>query len=482
MSRRLPAVAVAMLVATPAFAQQAVTPSSSTSQAPVPQATAPQPINVSTNFLSRFFQAYMDGFNPPATDQAPAPRRGFPQPISSPPFPFGDYQYGGSPTIGVAQPNPTSYPLMTALYGGPGGQALKDSHIQIYGWIEPGVNISTNHHTNSPAGYDYVPNSVQMDQIATYIERVPDEVQTDHIDWGFRLANLWGTDYRYTTMNGLLSQQLLKHNQMYGDDPAMFYGDLYIPWVAQGMNIRAGRYISVPGIEAQLAPNNYFFSHSLLYTFDPFTDIGLLSTVKLNNNWTIQFGIQAGHDTMLGTSSAQPSGVACVSYTTSSNNDNIYACANGINGGNYAYNNQQHYDVTWYHRFNDRLHMSTEAYYMFQNNVPTVPTITGTLGAQCKTGTKCTAPVYAALNYFMYEISPTDTIGFRNEIFDDAEGARTGFKTTYSEHTVSWTHWLSTAMMVRPEVRFEHSYQRNAYDGGRTNSALTLASDMIIYY
>src|ERR1700732_4059897 len=126
MSRRLPAVAVAMLVATPAFAQQAVTPSSSTSQAPVPQATATQPINMgNTNFLSRFFQAYMDGFNaPPATNQAPAPRRGLPQPIDSPPFPFGDYQYGGSSIIGVSTPNPMSTPLMTALYGGPGGQAL----------------------------------------------------------------------------------------------------------------------------------------------------------------------------------------------------------------------------------------------------------------------------------------------------------------------------------------------------------------------
>ena len=34
------------------------------------------------------------------------------------------------------------------------------------------------------------------------------------------------------------------------------------------MDIRVGRYISLPDIEAQLAPNNYTYSHSLLYTFD----------------------------------------------------------------------------------------------------------------------------------------------------------------------------------------------------------------------
>jgi hypothetical protein len=40
--------------------------------------------------------------------------------------------------------------------------------------------------------------------------RVPETVQTDHIDWDFRLANLYGTDYKYTFSNKLLSQQYLR--------------------------------------------------------------------------------------------------------------------------------------------------------------------------------------------------------------------------------------------------------------------------------
>jgi hypothetical protein len=62
------------------------------------------------------------------------------------------------------------------------------------------------------------------------------------------------------------------------------------------MNIRLGRFISVPGIEAQLAPNNYIFSHSLLYAIDPFTDTGLIATVKVNDQWLVQLGITDGHD------------------------------------------------------------------------------------------------------------------------------------------------------------------------------------------
>jgi hypothetical protein len=50
---------------------------------------------------------------------------------------------------------------------------------------------------------------------------------------GFRVDALYGHDYRFTTMNGLFSNQLLVINQRYGYDmPMMMYGDIYIPWVA----------------------------------------------------------------------------------------------------------------------------------------------------------------------------------------------------------------------------------------------------------
>ena len=79
------------------------------------------------------------------------------------------------------------------------------------------------------------------------------------------MSALYGLDYRFTTAKGILSQQLLSRNQENGFDVPMAYFDLYVPQVAKGMDIRVGRYISLPDIEAQLAPNNYTYSHSLLY-------------------------------------------------------------------------------------------------------------------------------------------------------------------------------------------------------------------------
>jgi len=80
-------------------------------------------------------------------------------------------------------------------------------------WLgDIGMNVSTSHdgvYANAPAAYPQVANSFVLDQATFYIERVPDTTQTDHFDWGFRLTNLYGFDYRFTTASGYFSQQLL---------------------------------------------------------------------------------------------------------------------------------------------------------------------------------------------------------------------------------------------------------------------------------
>jgi hypothetical protein len=443
--------------------------------------------------FGRLAQVYVDGFNPPPTagdSGASGPAyRGLPAPLDSPPFPSADYPLGGSPVIGA----PYTYvpPLMQAIYDGPNGDAIKASRVQVYGWVQPSFNASTSRHSNYPVTYDVYPNRLQLDQAVVYIERVPDSVQTDHVDWGFRIANLYGENYRFTTMNGVLSDQLLKNNHRAGYDPVMAYGDLYIPQVAEGMNVRLGRFISVPDIEAQLAPNNYMYTHSLLYSIDPYTDIGMMTTTKLNDQWMYQIGVTAGHDTAPWTTSAQASLTTCLRWTSKDNNDSLYPCVNGINGGDYAYNNLQMFVNTWSHRFNDRWHMETEAWYMYQNKVPNLNNpdapalIVGANGAFCKPGqTTCFAPEYAAVNYLQYKLSDynKDYISLRNDMLNDERGQRTGYATVYTESTLAYVRYLSDQVLVRPELRFDHSYARAAYDGGTSRNQATFATDMIINF
>jgi hypothetical protein len=449
-----------------------------------PLPDAPKPADVHRkNFFVRLADFYREDWRPvpsptPVAATPTPPRRGLPSPLDSPPFPNSDWSYGGSPVIG--EPDTNTYPLMTALDQDRG-------RTKIYGWIAPSLNFGSSSRSNAPEANDVYPNRLELDQFVVYAERLPDSVQRDHVDWGYHLTALYGTDYRYTTGKGYGSSQLLNDHHQYGLDPTLEYVDLYIPQVAAGMNLRLGRFISVPGIEAQLAPNNYIFSHSLLYAIDPFTDTGLIATIKLNGQWLVQAGVTGGHDVALWAPDAKPSGTACLDYTTKSVNNNFYLCANGINNGKYAYNNLQQYDVTWYHRFSKTIHMASESWYMYERDVPAVGgPIKPELGANpayCPPGEqRCTAPEYAAVNFLEKELSLHNFLSFRSDFLDDQKGQRTGYPTKYTENTISWCHWFGSTVQLRPELRFERAWDHKAYDNGRDQNQITAASDLIFHF
>ena len=361
------------------------------------------------------------------------------------------------------------------------------SRTKVYGWIAPLANVSTSKDSNLPAANHIFPRSIQLNQIVVYVERIPDTVQRDHVDWGYHLTALYGTDYRFTIDKGYFSSQLVDHNNRYGFDPTMEYVDLYIPHVAQGMTIRAGRWISPPGIEAQLSPFNYNLSHSLLYSIDPFTETGIIGTVKLSDHWLVQLGLTASHDVAPWTPDAKPSAIACVSFTSTSVRDNLYGCANGINDGIYAYNNVQQYDLTWYHKFSKTIHIATETWYMYERGVPSVTgpiaPDKGTNGAYCRPGeVRCTAPAYAIVNYLEKQLGPHDFLSFRSDFLNDKKGQRTGYQTRLSENTIAWNHWIGSTIQIRPELRFDHAWDSPAYDNGTQRNQFTAATDLIVHF
>jgi hypothetical protein len=445
-------------------------------------------------FFGRLIKAYSDDWKG-ASDSGPEPKyRGYPAPVPGPPYPFTIWPYGGSVTIG--QPWTQAGPLMTAIWtGSEDGGWMKKSGIQIYGWLNAGANVST----SKGGGYSNFPEAYaerqgfELDQEVLYIERQPDTVQTDHVDWGFRISALYGLDYRFTTSNGFLSHQLLGKNQENGFDAPMFYFDLYVPQVAQGMDIRVGRYISLPDIEAQLAPNNYTYSHSLTYTFDCYTQLGINATIKLSNHWMVQAGLSPGCDTMPWTSSAKLTANLCVGYTWNNGRDNVYGCDNSLNDGHYAYNNLQAFYLTWYHKYgeNSKWHTATESWYQYEKQTPNVDNpagqallINGANGAICKAINQvtCYAPDYAIVNYQEYQASKHDYVSIRNEFFDDFVGQRTGYKSRYTEHLLGWGHWVGTTVLFRPELRFERAYDAPAYNNGTRKNQLTFASDVIFFF
>ena len=82
----------------------------------------------------------------PSDPKAPPSRRdGWPAtPQSIPPMPFTEWPYGGATAIGVTRPNSVDSPLMDAIGNTAVGQWMNDAHIQVYGWVNAGGNLSNN--------------------------------------------------------------------------------------------------------------------------------------------------------------------------------------------------------------------------------------------------------------------------------------------------------------------------------------------------
>ena len=271
----------------------------------------------------------------------------------------------------------------------------------------------------------------------------------------------------------------------------------------------------------------------MTYTFDNYTNTGVNATLAATKNWILQLGVTVGTEAMpwhVGASipnpipnalyqgttmpvdpGATPSVTGGIRYVTDSGNDSIQLVANGINGGQWGYNNLQWYGLTAYHKFNDQWHISFETYNEHQNGVVNLnnPTALAILqnggtpfspqympfnapgGAFCSNSAvlSCTASVQTYLAYLNYSPTKLDNISYRIEYFDDQQGQRTGVKTAYVETGLGWQHWFSPQIEMRPEFSFYKSLNANAFNGNSNlgiaptkSTALIGSADIIIHF
>jgi hypothetical protein len=462
-------------------------------------------VGVPAEFSHRFLQQYptlVKWFpdwlpKPPSSngDDTPAPRRALPAPLPSPPMPSGEWQ--GYPLVGVP-PDSSIYPLMGAIYNGPYGDEIKESRIKAYGWFNTSGNWSTVKNSNTPDSYWIVPNRFVLDQFVFRLERQVDSVQTDHIDVGFRSTALYGVDYRYMTAGGWFSEQLLKHNALYGWDPTEQYIDVYVPNVAHGLILRVGRWIACPDIETQFAPDNYMGTHSILFTFDTYTQTGVMATVMLDQQWTVQAALHAGTDMAPWYPGSIATGMFGVRWVALDNNDSIYLVLNAINNAKFRYfeqygqwlghDNFNYLVGTWQHKFNEKVHTKTEAYYMWQYDAvlggtpsagPTKPFGGGGGIGRTLPGQSLT---YGVVNYTMCHLSDTDFVTFRNEIWRDERGMRSGFPGTYTSNAIGFTHNFTQNLQIRPEVGYYRNWDNQAFGLGTSKGMWLYGFDMTLRF
>jgi hypothetical protein len=307
--------------------------------------------------------------------------------------------------------------------------------------------------------------------------------------------------------------------------------------------LRAGRFISLPDIEAQLAPNNYMYTHSMTYTFDNYTNTGLQSSLALSKNWIAQLGLSVGteatpnhlyqketnpYPNIPGTAAGQvgynplypnstfkvdpgslPSWTLCGRWNADDGKSDVNLCADAINKGTYGYNNLQWFGLTAYHSFSDKWHVSFEAYHLYEKNVPNllnsdVQTIYANGGApfsskfmpfnapnlaNCGNASAltCRAGATGTVAYINFSPDPMNNFSIRPELYWDPQGQRTGTATHYANFAVGWQHWFSPQIEVRPEIAYYHSYSP-AFNGNSNagiapnKSSETILSGDIIYH
>jgi hypothetical protein len=387
---------------------------------------------------------------------------------------------------------------MKFIYNTSFGDVIKKTGVKAYGWVNASANVSNCKDTNLPEAYWIVPKHIEMEQVVFRLERELNSVQTNHINIGFPSSILYGTDYRFMTAGGWTSNQLIRRNQLYGYDLTEQYIDLYVPWVAEGMIIRTGRWIACPDIETQFAPDNYMGTHSLLFTYGTSTQTGVMLTVMLNKNWTVQAALHAGTDMAPWYKGALATGMFGVRWVSSDNNDSIYLFLNAINSAKFrrfeldgqpaGHDNFNYLVATWQHKFTDDFLTKTEGYFMWQRDavVGGTPIISpvrpfgggGGIGQDIP-GTTLT---YGLLNYTMYAFSKKGFITFRNEIWRDEDGERSGFRGTYTSHAIGMTYNYTSIFQIRPEIGYYRNWDHRAFDKGKKHGMILFGADLTIRF
>ncbi|HVS38375.1 MAG TPA: outer membrane beta-barrel protein [Gemmataceae bacterium] len=448
---------------------------------------------------------------PPAPADQPPPPIQITAPLLPPPAPAAA---PAAPAAPAAAPPPRWF-LMKELQGTYLGGQLDGNNIAIYGWMEGSFTGSTAGVSNEPMAWNDRSDRLLLQQMFIRMERTVVTTGTTMPTWGFRTDWLIGSDYRFTLPRGIWNGQLVNSTDaqnLYGVDPVEFYGEVYIPNVQQGLDIKVGRFYTPWGEESIEAVSTPLVSRS--YTFNsgpPFTNTGVLATLTINPVWQVAAGLVDGNDivfdngqeprflgfvkwTQPGSAATPPYGRNTVTLAASLGRGKFNDSApmeapefaagdtittSGIGGETLGRNNINVIDLLWTHTFNPVLSFASENLYGWQTSIPLSSGIIVTDVQPFGTGTGHWA---STAEYLIYTMSSRTTATLRAELFDDYEGTRTGFNGLYGEVTGGLAVKLRPGLIVRPELRYDWNGNSRAFNTAvdPSHDLFTAACDVIL--
>ena len=334
--------------------------------------------------------------------------------------------------------------LQKLLETSPAGQTLASNGWKINGWTQGSYSTGSARRSNLPVPFIDRARDFSLNQNWLHIEKTIDTTKVERQIGGAVDLILPGTDYRLTLSRGLLTDQRDVRGNIYGFDLFQAYADVFLPNLgSQGTTVRAGKFATLIGYEVVQGLYNPFISRSYLFQYNPFTHTGAYAITPLNENLTMSNGIVLGNDnffndamrpTYIGQLKWAPKdGKTTVAFSTTITDPTF-----DVNR-NFAYYNAYNLLIT--HKFTDKFNYVADMTYSHMGNNPGVGF----------------ANWYGLANYFLYDMTDKIQTKLRAEVFNDAQGVRTGANGLYTAVTggVTWkpTPWL----YIMPEVRYDHN-------------------------
>jgi hypothetical protein len=406
------------------------------------------------------------------------------------------------PSVIKADDSSSDALLMMGLDKAGLAKPLKDAKINIYGWLETGYTYN-HRHDNAGNNPVIVPgpfnhefgNHYMINQLDLRFERQVDPTKWDvggmvEVMYGSDAGRIHATGLGYNgsdpTDDNTPSDSLAVANlhPILQFDIPQAYIDVGVP-VGNGLKVRVGKFVTLLGYETIDPRGNPFYSHSYLFNAVNFTNVGVMTDYKVNDNLEIQTGITRGWDIAL--EDNNECAIDVLGQVAYKFNDSLNLLFN-YNVGPENKGDTGHYrvvlDPVVYWQVTKALKAGVEAMYIYDGGINGSPGDTHHYG-----------DVWGAAAYLGYTVNDMLTVNARLEKVHVDIGSFGGM--SFSNPTSLYEITLGVTVVpmpkdpylkglsIRPEIRYDFTdSSAGAFNAHSTTykDQLTFAADVIMTF
>jgi len=377
----------------------------------------------------------------------------------------------------------------------PAPAPAETSRIKIYGWVEPGITLnsrSPDDHQNFGRLFEDRANEPLLNEAVLTIEQTLDS-GAKGFDWGFKLQCMYGSNARFIHSLGLLDNT---SNALLQPDIVEAYLNLHfaVDATAGGVDVKAGKLVTMEGAETIDPRTNVFYSHTYIFNFGiPFNHSGALGVLHATKEIDLYAGITRGVNTSFSDNNGMMAFHGGIGFNglLAGKLTGLLSTHFGPETPHDSKNYRYLHDLTFTYAFSDKQNLITDLNYIKDDAAK--------------------AKGYGIAEYYTQKVSDSVTIGVRAEIWHDPQGfyvAQFGNNddvmnalrgvpindprtvgvgpATYKAITLGAQVSVPVAkpfagLVVRPEIRYDWA-DTNAFVDSKHKSQFTLGLDAILTF